>query len=36
MNIVIIYAVITLSVIGLLSAVILFFIAQKFKVIEDP
>jgi len=35
-NIVIIYAVITLSVIGLLSAVILFFIAQKFKVIEDP
>lgn len=36
MNTVIIYAVITLSVIGILSAVILYVIAQKFKVIEDP
>ncbi len=36
MNTVIIYAVITLSVIGILSAIILYFIAQKFKVIEDP
>jgi Na+-translocating ferredoxin:NAD+ oxidoreductase subunit B len=35
-NIVIIYAVITLSVIGILAAVILYVIAQKFKVIEDP
>jgi len=35
-NIAIIFAVITLSVIGILSAVILYFIAQKFKVIEDP
>jgi Na+-translocating ferredoxin:NAD+ oxidoreductase subunit B len=33
---IILYAVITLSVIGILSAVILYFIAQKFKVIEDP
>jgi len=32
----IIYAVITLSLIGILSAVILYLIAQKFKVIEDP
>ena len=36
MNIAIFYAVITLSVIGILSAVILYFVAQKFKVIEDP
>lgn len=36
MNTVIIYAVITLSLIGILSAVILYLIAQKFKVIEDP
>jgi len=35
-NIVILYSVITLSVIGILAAVILYFIAQKFKVIEDP
>lgn len=36
MNTVIIYAVITLSVIGIISAIILYIIAQKFKVIEDP
>lgn len=36
MNPVIIYAVATLGSIGLLSALILYFIAQKFKVIEDP
>jgi Na+-translocating ferredoxin:NAD+ oxidoreductase subunit B len=35
-NTAILYAVITLSAIGLISAVILYFIAQKFKVIEDP
>lgn len=33
---IILYAVITLSVIGILAAIILYFIAQKFKVIEDP
>lgn len=32
----IIFVVATLSVLGVVSAVILFFIAQKFKVIEDP
>ncbi|MBE9480754.1 MAG: Fe-S cluster domain-containing protein [Bacteroidetes bacterium] len=32
----VIYAVISLSAIGLAAAVILFFIAKKFKVIEDP
>jgi len=31
-----IYAVISLSAIGVTAAVILFFVAQKFKVIEDP
>ncbi|MCK5840125.1 MAG: RnfABCDGE type electron transport complex subunit B, partial [Bacteroidales bacterium] len=31
-----IFAVISLSAIGIVSAIILFFIAQKFKVIEDP
>ena len=36
MNPVILYAVGTLSVIGVLAAIILYFIAQKFKVIEDP
>lgn len=36
MNTVIIYAVITLSLIGILSAIILYMVAQKFKVIEDP
>jgi Na+-translocating ferredoxin:NAD+ oxidoreductase RNF subunit RnfB len=36
MNAIIIYTVITLSLIGLISAVILYFVAQKFKVEEDP
>lgn len=36
MNIDLIYAVATLALIGSLSAVILYFVAQKFKVIEDP
>jgi Na+-translocating ferredoxin:NAD+ oxidoreductase RNF subunit RnfB len=31
-----IYAVISLSAIGVISAIILYFVAQKFKVIEDP
>ncbi len=31
-----IYAVVSLSAIGLTAAVILFFVAQKFKVVEDP
>ncbi len=33
---IIIFSVITLSSIGVLSAIILYFIAQKFKIIEDP
>lgn len=36
MSDVIVYSVISLSVIGGLAAIILFIIAQKFKVIEDP
>ncbi|MBN3034572.1 MAG: RnfABCDGE type electron transport complex subunit B [Bacteroidales bacterium] len=36
MNDVVIYAVVSLSVIGVASAVILYFVAQKFKVFEDP
>jgi Na+-translocating ferredoxin:NAD+ oxidoreductase subunit B len=36
MSPVIIATIISLSALGVLSAVILFFIAQKFKVIEDP
>lgn len=36
MSITIIYTVITLSAIGILAAVILYFVAQKFKVYEDP
>jgi len=35
-NDVIIYAVISLSAIGIAAAVILYFVAQKFKVVEDP
>jgi Na+-translocating ferredoxin:NAD+ oxidoreductase subunit B len=35
-NSVIIFAVVSLSAIGLVSAVVLYFVAQKFKVIEDP
>jgi len=36
MSITIIYTIATLSVIGTSAAIILFFVAQKFKVIEDP
>ncbi len=36
MSTTIIFVVATLSILGVVSAVILFFIAQKFKVIEDP
>lgn len=36
MNDVVIYAVTSLGVIGIAAAVILYFVAQKFKVIEDP
>ncbi|HOI49682.1 MAG TPA: Fe-S cluster domain-containing protein [Prolixibacteraceae bacterium] len=36
MSITIVYTVITLSAIGTLSAVVLYFVAQKFKVYEDP
>ncbi len=32
----IIYTILSLSILGLLSAVILYFVAQQFKVIEDP
>lgn len=36
MSMTIIYTVIALSAIGILAAVILYFVAQKFKVYEDP
>ncbi len=36
MNSVIIYAVVSLVAIGAAAAVILYFVAQKFKVVEDP
>ena len=36
MSVTIVYTVITLSAIGTFSAVILYFVAQKFKVYEDP
>ena len=36
MSITVVYTIVTLSVIGGASAVILFFVAQKFKVFEDP
>lgn len=36
MNNVILYAVVSLGAIGVAAAVILYFIAQKFKVVEDP
>ena len=36
MSITIIYTIATLSVIGVLAAIILYFVAQKFKVFEDP
>lgn len=32
----ILYTIISLSLLGLISAIILYFVAQKFKVIEDP
>jgi Na+-translocating ferredoxin:NAD+ oxidoreductase RNF subunit RnfB len=35
-NDVIIYAVVSLSAIGIAAAIILYFVAQKFKVVEDP
>jgi len=35
-NTVVIYSVVSLSSIGVLAAIILYFIAEKFKVIEDP
>lgn len=36
MSTIIIYTILTLGVIGVLSAVVLYFVAQKFKVFEDP
>ncbi|MDO8930254.1 MAG: Fe-S cluster domain-containing protein [Bacteroidota bacterium] len=36
MTTIILYTVLTLSIIGVLSAIILYFVAQKFKVYEDP
>lgn len=36
MSITVIYTIVTLSVIGTSAAVILYFVAQKFKVYEDP
>lgn len=36
MNEVLIYAVVSLGAIGIIAAIILYFVAQKFKVFEDP
>ncbi len=36
MSITIVYTIITLSAIGIMASVILYFVAQKFKVYEDP
>ncbi len=36
MSITIIYTIATLGIIGILAAIILYFVAQKFKVVEDP
>lgn len=36
MSITVIYTIISLSSLGVLAAIILYFVAQKFKVIEDP
>ncbi|HDR52834.1 MAG TPA: RnfABCDGE type electron transport complex subunit B, partial [Mariniphaga anaerophila] len=36
MSMIIVYTIATLSVIGTSAAVILYFVAQKFKVYEDP
>jgi Na+-translocating ferredoxin:NAD+ oxidoreductase RNF subunit RnfB len=35
-NTIVLFSIISLSAIGLVSAVVLYFVAQKFKVIEDP
>ena len=36
MSQIVLFTIITLSVLGLISAVVLYFVAQKFKVFEDP
>ncbi len=36
MNVVLLYTILTLCVLGVLAAVILYFVAQKFRVEEDP
>ena len=36
MNSVLLFTIITLSTMGLVAAIILYFVAQKFKVYEDP
>ncbi len=36
MSITIVYTIVSLSALGLLAAIILYFVAQKFKVVEDP
>ncbi len=36
MSITIVYTIVSLGALGLLAAIILYFVAQKFKVIEDP
>lgn len=36
MSMTIVYTIVSLSLLGLLAAVILYFVAQKFKVVEDP
>lgn len=36
MSTIILYTILTLSIIGVLAAIILYFVAQKFKVYEDP
>jgi len=36
MSTIIIYTILTLGIIGVLSAIVLYFVAQKFKVFEDP
>ncbi len=36
MSITIVYTIVSLGALGLLAAIILYFVAQKFKVVEDP
>jgi len=36
MSIIVVYTIISLSVLGVSAAIILYFVAQKFKVVEDP